>query len=155
MTRTNLYANSVWQGTTYSTNSLVNYPPRILSICGRNIRFQAGKRAAVVQGISLCHVRTQLWEEWQQKKKKKRGGGHKCADVCGHEGGEVHTTSWQIRRCIRSCRSRGAFSRHQAALIALSVEGYRQVASGPLSEMIQNNSACQEAHGRPLKAKAV
>lgn len=48
-----------------------------------------------------------------------------------------------------------AFSRHQAALIALSVNGNRQVASGPLSEMIQNNSACQEAHGHPLKAEAV
>lgn len=52
-------------------------------------------------------------------------------------------------------QKQGAFSRHQAALIALLVEGNRQVASGPLSEMIQNNSACQEAHGHPLKAKVV
>lgn len=43
----------------------------------------------------------------------------------------------------------GAFSRHQAALIALSAEGNRQVASGLLSEMIQNNLACQEAHDQP------
>lgn len=49
----------------------------------------------------------------------------------------------------------GAFRRHQAALIALSEEGNRQVASGPLSEMIQNNSVSQEAHGSALKAEVV
>lgn len=49
----------------------------------------------------------------------------------------------------------GAFSRHQATLIAFSVKGNRQLASGPLSEMIQNNSTCQEAHAHPLKFKAV
>lgn len=49
----------------------------------------------------------------------------------------------------------GAFRRHQAALIALSEEGNRQVASGPLSEMIQNNPACQEAHGSALNAEVV
>lgn len=49
----------------------------------------------------------------------------------------------------------GALNRHQAALIVLSVVAHRQVASGPLSEMIQNNSACQEERGRALKAEVV
>lgn len=110
--------------------------------------------------VSLAIMCTSRSEAQRQvmPKKKKRGGGHKWEDVYGHTGGRGSydiMTEMQITRHTHPCRSWGAFSRHQATLIAFSVKGNRQLASGPLSEMIQNNSTCQEAHAHPLKFKAV
>ena len=44
-------------------------------------------------------------------------------------------------------------NRHQAALIALSMEDNRQVASGPFSEMIQNDWVFQEAQSHQAAAR--
>lgn len=104
----------------------------------------------------MCTSRSEAQRQVMPKKKKgwwpQMGG---CVWAHRGRGSYDIMTEMQITRRTHPCRSWGAFSRHQATLIAFSVKGNRQLASGPLSEMIQNNSTCQEAHAHPLKFKAV